>query len=146
MKDTQTELALRYFDYLARCFPVMCASDEFHFLPRAEGACQYYGKLDNFDRNVIEERLSTLKEFQNKFDLLAVHENDFEKLIDLELLKANVAGVLIELEMKQSWCNNPLLYLKVAFIGLDHALTKPASESEERTERILHACKQFSSY
>jgi len=137
MKDTQTELALRYFDYLARCFPVMCASDEFHFLPRAEGACQYYDKLDNFDRNVIEECLSTLKEFQNKFDLLAVHENDFEKLIDLELLKANVAGVLIELEMKQSWRHNPLLYLKVAFIGLDHALTKPASESEERTERVL---------
>jgi hypothetical protein len=137
MKDPQTELALHYFDYLAKCFPVMCASDEFHFLPRAETASQYYDQLDNLDADVIRECLFNLREFQDKFDLLASHENDFEKFTDLELLKANAAGILTELEMKQSWRNNPLLYLKIAFIGLDHALTKPASSPAERTERAL---------
>jgi hypothetical protein len=116
MKDPQTESALNYFDYLAKCFPVMCASDEFHFLPRVERASQYYDQIDNLDADVIEECLFNLREFQDKFDRLASHENDFEKLTDLELLKANAAGILIELEMKQSWRNNPLLYLKIAFM------------------------------
>jgi hypothetical protein len=131
------ELASRYFDYLAKCFPVMCASDEFHFLPRAERAGQYYDRIDNLDADAINECLFNLKELRDKFDRLARHENDFEKLTDLELLKANVAGILIELKMKQSWRNNPLLYLKIAFIGLDHALTKPASSPAERTERAF---------
>jgi hypothetical protein len=136
MNDPHTKLALDYFDYLARHFPVMCASDEFYFLPRAERARQYYDRLDNFDKSLIEDHLSTLKQFQNKIDRLVSGEDDFEKLADLELLKANIAGILIELEMKQSWRYNPLLYLKIAFIGLDHALTKPVPEPEERTERV----------
>jgi hypothetical protein len=137
MKDPQIESALQYFDYLSKCFPVMCASDEFHFLPQAETASHYYDQVDNLDADVIRECLFNLRKFQDKFDRLASHENDFEKLTDLKLLKASVAGILIELEMKQSWRHNPLLYLKIAFIGLDHALTKPASEPEERTERTL---------
>ena len=140
MKGTQTELALRYFDYLAECFPVMCASDEFHFLPRAETASRYYDQVDNLDIDAIDECLFTLKQFQNKFNLLTIDENDLEKLIDLELLKGNVAGILIELEKKESWRHNPLLYLKIAFIGLDHALTKPASKRSEQTER---ACSRL---
>jgi hypothetical protein len=44
---------------------------------------------------------------------------------------------LIEFETKKSWRHNPLLYLKTAFIGLDHALTKPASGSEERIARTF---------
>ena len=137
MKDPQTESAMQYFDYLSKCFPVMCASDEFHFLPQAETASHYYDQVDNLDADLIRECLFNLRKFQDKFDRLASHENDFEKLTDLELLKGSVAGILIELEMKQSWRHNPLLYLKIAFIGLDHALTKPASEPEERTERTL---------
>ena len=135
MKGSQTELALEYFDYLAKCFPVMCASDEFHFLPRAEMASHYYDRLDDLDANVINECVFKLRRFEGEFDRLANRENDFEKLTDLELLKANVAGILIELEKKQSWRHNPLLYLKVAFIGLDHALTKPASRPEEQRQR-----------
>ncbi len=140
MKDSQTELALHYFDYLAKSFPVMCASDEFHFLPRAESASKYYDQVENLDSEVIHEYLFTLREFQKEFDLLASRENDLERRIDLELLKANVAGILIELDLKQSWRHNPLLYLKIAFIGLDHALTKPASEQKEQMER---ACSRL---
>jgi hypothetical protein len=135
--DPQADLTIHYFDYLAKCFPVMCASDEFHFLPRAQAASRYYDKVDDLNTDAIDECLFTLKNIQREFDLLATQENDLEKLTDLELLKANIAGILIELETKESWRHNPLLYLKIAFIGLDHALTKPASEPEERTERTL---------
>ena len=36
------ELAGGFFRYLAAHFPVMCASDEFHFFPRAEDAQDHY--------------------------------------------------------------------------------------------------------
>ena len=131
------DLATDYFQYLARCFPVMCASDEFHFLPRAQGASHHYDKVDDLSPNRIDECIGELKHWKKQWDLRARHENDLETVIDLELLKANIAGVLIELEMKETWRHNPLLYLKIAFIGLDHALNKPATEKKEREERAL---------
>ena len=50
---------------------------------------------------------------------------------------ANATGILIELEKKRTWQYNPLLYLKIAFIGLDHALNKPAASSAECMDRIF---------
>jgi hypothetical protein len=135
MDYSHTKLTDDYFDYIAECFPVMCASDEFDFLPRAQKATQYYDQVDNLDRDAIEQCLFTLREFQSRCEVAASNENDLERLTDLALLKANASGILIEFETKKSWRRNPLLYLKIAFIGLDHALTKPASGWEERTER-----------
>ena len=136
-EDAHYDLARRYFEYLAERFPVMCASDEFHFLPRAQGAVNHYDRLDNFAAEALEHVISDLKGFQKAFGQSADGEKDSEKRIDLELLGANAAGILIALEKHQIWRNNPLLYLKIAFIGLDHALTKPVSESGERGERIF---------
>ena len=48
-ENSHHRLAQEYFDYMARRFPVMCASDEFHFLPRAQAAANYYDKLDDLD-------------------------------------------------------------------------------------------------
>ncbi len=135
MKDSLSKSALRYFEYLAKKFPVMCASDEFHFLPRVQAAGRYYDRLDNLEADAIDECLADLKQFQKEFNLAISLENDLEKHIDLELLNANIAGILIEFEKSRSWRHNPLLYLKIAFIGLDHALTKPAKEQKERIER-----------
>lgn len=135
MKDSLSKSALRYFEYLAKKFPVMCASDEFHFLPRVQAAGRYYDRLDNLEAGAIDECLADLKHFQKEFNLAISLENDLEKHIDLELLNANIAGILIEFEKSRSWRHNPLLYLKIAFIGLDHALTKPAKEQKERIER-----------
>ncbi len=148
-RDTLTEMAEFYFNLLASYFPVMCASDEFHFLPRVEKAKSYYDKLDNFDADTIDGYISNLKAFQYDLDRLSkqrgcsdLYKSDLEAMIDIELLKSSASGVLIELENKQSWRKNPLLYLKIAFIGLDHALTKPSAEADEILERVnsrMHA-------
>jgi len=132
-----TNLADEYFEYLAQCFPVMCASDEFHFLPRAQAAGKYYDRLDNLSSQAIEENIVKLKEFQIDFSKLAGREDNLENIIDLQLLQANIAGILIELEKKRSWQYNPMLYLKIAFIGLDHALTKPATDHGESIDRVM---------
>ena len=137
MPESQRKLTESYFDYLAKRFPVMCASDEFHFLPRAAAASRYYDRMESLDPGFIEECIFTLREFGKNFDLLAAGENDLERHIDLELLKSSIAGILIELEENRLWRHNPLLYLKIAFIGLDHAISKPAGSNKERIDRTL---------
>jgi len=136
-KDDCQKLAVDYFDFLAERFPVMCASDEFDFLPRAENASKHYDKLDTLEAVAIEETIDTLKQFQKGFTPANDEAGDLDTLIDLNLLRANAAGILIELDTKRSWQYNPLLYLKIAFIGLDHALIKPAVDSKEVRERAL---------
>ena len=135
--EPHIKLSQNYFDYLARRFPVMCSSDEFHFLPRAQSAARHYDRLDDLDSKAVEEDIATLKGFQTDFAQLAARENNLENSIDLQLLQANIAGILIEFTKKRSWQNNPLLYLKIAFIGLDHALTKPCTGPDECIERVL---------
>jgi uncharacterized protein (DUF885 family) len=137
MKAPHIQLALRYFNDLAGRFPVMCASDEFHFLPRAQAASEYYDRLDDLGVITINEYVEQLRSFSQELDLLTAGEKDLETLIDLDLLKANIAGILIELEQNKSWRHNPLLYLKIAFVGIDHALTKPATDARERIHRTL---------
>jgi uncharacterized protein (DUF885 family) len=130
-------LAQEYFNYLAQCFPVMCASDEFHFLPRAQAAVNFYDKLDNLDSVAIEESIDKIKSFQKAFARLDESEKPLETRIDLQILQANIAGFLIEFDKKRTWQYNPLLYLKIAFIGLDHALSKPADEDGARVDRVI---------
>lgn len=137
MTDDHFSAASGYFDLLADRFPVMCASDEFHFLPRAVAAARYYDRVDNLAPDAIEDCIHELKSFRRRFRQLAACETDLEKQIDLMLLAANVAGVLIEFEANRSWRCNPLFYLKIAFIGLDHAFTKPAADRPERNDRIV---------
>ena len=135
MENPHYRQASRYFDYMAGLFPVMCASDEFHFLPRVQAAGRYYDRLDDFDAGRIKDCLDRLKVFKKQFEVLAGCEKDPETRIDLELLKSSVSAILIEFELNRSWRRNPLLYLKIAFIGADHALTKPAENNRVRCER-----------
>jgi len=135
--DNYKKLADNYFDYLARRFPVMCASDEFDFLPRSENAANHFDKLDRFNSDAIEETIDQLKRFQKEFKTVKNETDDLEQFIDLELLQANASGILIEMDIKRSWQYNPLLYLKIGFIGLDHALNKPAESSQEIADRTL---------
>jgi hypothetical protein len=131
------KLADSYFNFLAERFPVMCASDEFDFLPRAENAGRYYDKLDQIEATAIEDAIDQLKSYYRQFKVVNEEAGNLEQAIDLELLKANVAGILIELDTKRSWQYNPLLYLKIGFIGLDHGLNKPAASSAEVADRTL---------
>ncbi|NIW00535.1 hypothetical protein GWN26_15980, partial [Candidatus Saccharibacteria bacterium] len=135
--DDYKKLADSYFDFLAERFPVMCASDEFDFLPRAENAARHYDKLDQIEATAIEESIDQLENYRQQFMAANEEAGDLEQTIDLELLKANTAGILIELDTKRSWRYNPLLYLKIGFIGLDHALNKPAESSAEVADRTL---------
>ena len=64
-------------------------------------------------------------------------DDDLEKQLDIDLLHANISGFLIEFMQNRSWQYNPILYLKIAFIGLDHALHKPSASLPETIERTI---------
>jgi uncharacterized protein (DUF885 family) len=135
--NTYQKLADNYFNFLAGRFPVMSASDEFDFLPRAENAARHYDKLDQIDAAAIEDAIEQLKNYHQQFKSANQEAGELEQTIDLELLKANAAGILIELDIKRTWQYNPLLYLKIGFIGLDHGLNKPAGSAAEVADRTL---------
>lgn len=135
--DDYRKLADGYFDFLADSFPVMCASDEFDFYPRVSNAVQHYDSLGKLDAGFIAEFIDKLKGFHKSFGAANDGTGYLDRFIDLKLLEANAAGILIELDTKRSWRFNPLLYLKMSFIGLDHAINKPAGEPREVRERSL---------
>ena len=139
--------AADYFSFLARTFPVMCASDEFHFMPRAEEACRFYGYLDSMEKTSIQDCTNRLKVYRRELDHMledpifrSIDQDKacrtiLEDYIDLHLLKSSLSAMLIEFEYKRSWEHDPLLYLKIGFIGIDHALGKPASSNREVMNR-----------
>jgi hypothetical protein len=106
--------------------------------------------MEDLSTDAVRQFLADLSSFENEFHRLGgggTHTgfrgyskkcqslSQLDDSIDLELLEASTAALRIEFEQKQSWRNNPLLYLKVALIGIDHALLKPAPEPDERIRR-----------
>ena len=95
------KLADSYFNFLAERFPVMCASDEFDFLPRAENAARHYDKLDQIDAAAIEETIDQLSSYHQQFKAANQEAGDLEHTIDLELLKASAAGISAVLQLSK---------------------------------------------
>lgn len=143
MNPSLLQAASDYFSHLARHFPVMCASDEFHFMPRVQEAAQYYDRVEDFHAGFVEEQLSVLADYRALFHRLSSADLPLEDAIDCELLKASAAGICLEFSRCRSWRHNPLFYLKIAFIGLDHALNKPCGGCEERFHRVRSRLEQL---
>lgn len=130
-----------YFSFLARTFPVMCSSDEFHFMPRAEQAYAWMDRLDDLGSDSIQRTCEAIRSFRTAFKR-ACPGSDLQTAIDLDMLAASCNGVLIELEQHRSWKCNPLLYLKIVFIGLDQALNKPCPDHQEHAARLSSRLSQ----
>jgi hypothetical protein len=123
----------------------MCASDEFHFLPRVQEAAQLLDRVDNLSLEGIASIVESVRDFQARLSRKQA-AGSFEEEIDRQLLLHNMAGLLIELEDAESWRHNPLLYLKIGCIGIDHALNKPYSDAREwfhRTGERLAGLKKL---
>ncbi|MEJ2429625.1 MAG: DUF885 family protein [Deltaproteobacteria bacterium] len=127
-------IASEYFSLLARAFPVMCASDEFHFLPRVQEAAGFLELMDDLSQDTVAVVVDSVRASQAQLRRQP-RAKDLEEEIDRQLLLHSMAGLLIELEEVKSWRHNPLVYLKIGCIGVDHALNKPCQNAEERFGR-----------
>jgi hypothetical protein len=133
-------VADQLFSYIAGHFPVMCGSDEFHFLPRLNNQDSLFTVVDSLDPGQISDAIEELKTIRRTVESIRT-ENDLERTIDRELLKICIIGALIELEEKKSWRYNPLLYLKIAFIGLEQALRELPVRKSDKAERVKNRLK-----
>ena len=133
-ENQTTPIADTYFSLLARAFPVMCASDEFHFLPRVQEAAGFLELMDDLSQEAVAAVVDSVRALQAQLQK-PPRARDLEEEIDRQLLLHNMEGLLIELEEVKSWSHNPLVYLKIGCIGVDHALNKPFQNAEERFGR-----------
>lgn len=117
-----------YFSFLARSLPVCCLSDEFHFMPRVELARFHQTETDCLEQSFLEELFRKVAAWKLRLEKLA--EGDDPGLVGL--LGQSMDSLLLHWETLGLWRRDPGLYLKVAFIGLDQALSWPIEDEEER--------------
>ena len=132
-----------YFELLGTALPVMSASDEFHFLPRSHSAARHYSRLDDLSPDALQDLLRSVAEFHDRFADLALEAADLEARIDFETLKLSASGVLVAFRDMEVHRHDPLLWLKIGFIGLDHALNKPVVCRTQRADRVLARLRAF---
>ena len=94
------QLVDRYFDEYFKFHPTEGTSAGFH---------QYDSQLENFSRPSLERETAFLKKYQQKF--AAIHPPSRPLAIaDLELLRSNIAGQLLDLENIRMWEKDPDQY------------------------------------
>ncbi len=122
-------LSEEYFSFLARFLPVCCLSDEFHFLPRVESARLHATETDCLEQAFLEEAFTRVKSWKAGLQEFAPQEDPCL----VGLLAQSMDAFLVHGETLGLWRRDPGLYLKVAFIGLDQALSRPCESEEERS-------------
>jgi len=111
------KIAENYFDYMARNYPVMCASDEFYCLPCIEKTVEFPDSLDSFDKNRIKQHISHVKSLKDSLEKTASGINNLEDEIDTVLLKESMVSFLREFEETKIWEIDPTLYLRIVLLG-----------------------------
>ncbi len=132
------EIAAGYFSFMARNFPVMCASDEFYFFPRSLESVKYLDYLDRLEKEEKEQNLLEVKGFLKDLENLRGNNLNLEEKIDLDLLRQSMLTFLREYSEVKIWQKEPCLYLKIALIGLDQTLS-----AERWEERALSRLKKI---
>jgi len=122
-------LSEEYFSFLARSLPVCCLSDEFHFMPRVELARFHKEETDCLAGDFLEGACARVKAWKAELDTFSGEEDPCLA----GLLGQSMDAFLVHWETLGFWKRDPGLYLKVAFIGLDQALSWPFEDAAERS-------------
>ncbi len=122
-------LSEEYFSFLARSLPVCCLSDEFHFMPRVELARFHKEETDCLAREFLEGACARVKAWKAELQTFAGEEDPCL----VGLLGQSMDAFLVHWETLGLWRRDPGLYLKVAFIGLDQALSWPFENAAEKS-------------
>ena len=63
----KAKLAKKYFSYVAKNFPVMCASGAFPMLPPVTDAAKHLDRLDDLSRRAMTKHIAALNGFKQDF-------------------------------------------------------------------------------
>lgn len=116
------EIAGEVFAHLSRVFPVMCSSDEFHFLPRLGPSPGENPGLDSLDADLIEELLGKGAGWARELKSIDPALLDIETEADRRMLLSSLAAIDLDFGLSPVFRHEPVVYLKIAGIGLAQSL------------------------
>lgn len=131
------KLANKYFAYLAKRFPVMCASGAFHFMPPVTDAAKWLDRFDELSAKAIAKHVTAISGFRDDFLKLANKTSDQSEEAAARALAQNANGIIMELDGIRSWTLAPEFYLHIAFSGLEQAAHMPAKNERARQKRFI---------
>lgn len=131
----------KFFSYLAKHFPVMCASGAFPLLPPVTDAASHLDKLDDLSAKSIAKHLAKLTRFKKDFVALEGKATTFEERAAARALALCASGVVTELGGIRTWEKGPELYLQIAFTGIEQTVSMPAKSEKLRQKRFLKRLK-----
>ena len=137
-------LAKKYFTYLAKNFPVMCASGAFPLFPPVAESSKRLDRLDDLSGKGIAKHVKALKKFKADFLAAAAKADSPESEAQAQALALSAGGIVTELEGIRTWEKCPELYIQIAFTGLEQAVDMPAKNERERQKRFIKRLRDVS--
>jgi len=137
------KIANDYFNCLSSHYPVMCMSDEFHFLPRAKKSIEYLHLLDSLDKDRITEDIAYITGLRNKLDKLDISKASLDSIIDYTVLRQSMSSFLIEFGQAKVWQNDPTIYLKLILLAIDQLTRIQAFSTYDMRSCLLSRLAQI---
>lgn len=133
--------ARKYFAYVGKHFPVMCASGAFQLMPPVADSGKWLDRFDDLSQRGITKHLSKLNKFKNEFlSAESKADNDLDRAT-ARALAMSASCAITELDLIRTWEKGPELYLHLAFTSLDQAVDLPAASTRAREKRFLKRLK-----
>lgn len=105
-----------YLDDMAKTLPIICASDEFYFFPRASSINSDH--IEGMDVDEISDLVGRLEGYLSHITRTNPNELDLEEKIDIKILEGSIKGVLRELRDYPIWRRDPTFYLSILMEAL----------------------------
>ena len=134
-------VAKKFFAYLAKHYPVMCASGAFPLMPPVTDASKWLDRLDDLSRRGIARHVAVLADFRKNFLAEADKAATVEDKSQAQALALNASAAMADLDGVRAWEHAPELYLQVAFTGLEQAADLPAKNDKVRQKRFISRLK-----
>ena len=121
------------FEFLARTFPVACASDESFYFPQIRLEERQWGTWDHFSEETVDECARRLTAREIQLDRVKSDYPDPDVQIDIALHQKLSRTLREQLTEVRAWQTQPTFYLTIACVGLAEAMA--ASDPAARHER-----------
>ncbi|BCS88424.1 DUF885 family protein [Pseudodesulfovibrio sediminis] len=137
------KIAKKYFAYVAKQFPVMCASGAFPMLPPVTDSSKWMDRLDDLSQKGIAKHVATLTQYKESFLNSAAKAASPEAEAQAQALALSAGGAIAELDQIRAWEKMPELYLSVAFTGLEQAADLPAKNDKVLQKRFMKRLREI---
>lgn len=136
----------KYFSYIAKFFPVMCASGAFQLMPPATDVARHLDRLDDLSPKGIPKHVARLKKFHSEFVNASLKTNDTREQATAQALALSVSCAIAELDSIRTWEKSPALYLQVAFTGLEQSVFMSCKSERIREKRFIKRLKAIPAF